>query len=312
MSTEITIKRFHDNPILQPGDGWMRKNVFNCGVILDNDGLYKMLFRSAWTEDQSMSDCGLAFSEEGTIWYVLDKPVLKCGMNNHCIRGIEDPRIVKWVDGWKYIFATASSQAGGRIGIWRTKNFLKYEWVGIPFNQEDKDACIFPRLIGGWVYLMHRKAPHMWISKTNDITLKTNWHDSKILIKKDQWYDLNNTQCDQIGIAGPPIETPKGWLVITHVIHKYKEEQLPNLNNRIYTLSFMVLDSDDPTKVIYVHPEPILIPEEKYEINGSIPNVVFSCATVDTGGDLIYIYWGGADTVICGGSLSKSELIMCY
>ena len=146
MFPEITIKRFHDNPLLQPGDGWMSKNVFNCGVILDDDGLYKMLFRASSEEDQDNSDIGLALSYEGTIWYRLDKPVLKCGVNDRCKLGIADPRIVRWVDGYKYIFATVSSASGGKIGIWRTLNFLEYEWVGIPFNQEDKDASIFPRL----------------------------------------------------------------------------------------------------------------------------------------------------------------------
>jgi len=100
---EILIERFKNNPLIvpDPNSRWMNKNVFNCGVIIDDDRLYKMLFRAAWTEDQSMSDCGLAFSVEGTKWYVLDKPVLKCGMNDHCTRGIEDPRIIKWIDGWK-------------------------------------------------------------------------------------------------------------------------------------------------------------------------------------------------------------------
>lgn len=315
MSKKITIKRFHNNPLLEPdGISWRRKNIFNCGVIIDDDGLYKMLFRAAWTKNQTKSDCGLAISVDGLDWYMLDKPVLPSGFNEYCERGIEDARIIKWVDGYKYIFATACSSIGGRVGIWKTKNFFDYEWIGIPFNQEDKNASILSEPVGGWVYLLHRRFPHIWISRTRDLTLKDGWQNSQILSKIDDWYTINNRPISKIGIAGPPLKTPKGWLVITHVVHLWDQKKLEfsYLVNRMYSLGFMVLDLEDPTRINYIHSEPILLPETREEIGGIIPNVVFSCATVDTGGEFIYIYWGGADTVVCGGSLSKSELPMCY
>lgn len=275
-----------------------------------------MLFRAAGTPDQSKSDCGLALSADGTKWNVLSEPVLKCGFNDHCIGGIEDPRIVKWIDGWSYIFATASSPAGGRVGIWRSKNFLEFEWTGIPFNQEDKDASIFPEPIGGFAYLIHRKAPHIWISRTPDMSLKSGWQDSQILINKDKFYrhPEHNVLPNRIGIAGPPIKTPEGWLLITHVCHRWDKglTKYSYLLNRSYSLGFVVLGLEDPTDVLYVHPKPILWPEERHEIVGTVPNVVFSCATVDPGGDFLYLYWGGADTVICGGKLPKADLPMCY
>lgn len=312
MKKEISIIRFKNNPLLRPdpNSSWMNKNVFNCGVIIDDDGLYKMLFRAAWTEDQSMSHCGLALSTEGTKWYVLNEPVLKCGFNDHCVRGIEDPRIVKWIDGWKYIFATAYSSAGVRVGIWKTKNFFEFEWVGMPFNQEDKDASIFPEPIDYWAYFIHRKAPHIWISRTRDLTLRSDWQDNRILVEKDAFYRSPNTGNlpAKIGIAGPPVKTPKGWLVIVHVVH----DQGENMFNRVYSLGFMVLNKNDPVKVEYIHPSPILWPTEKYEVIGAVPVVCFSNATVDPGGDSLYIYWGGADTVICGGKLFKEDLPMCY
>jgi len=318
LKKEILIERFKNNPLIEPSSDipWMSKNVFNCGVTIDDDGLYKMLLRAAWTDTQAMSNCGLAYSLEGTKWHVLDEPVLKCNFNNHCVHGIEDPRIVKWIDGWCYIFATATSPDGGRIGIWRTKNFFKFEWVGIPFNQEDKNASIFLEPIGGFAYLIHRKAPHIWISRTRDMSLKSGLQDSQILINKDQFYlhPEHNVLPNKIGIAGPPVKTPKGWLIITHAVHRWDKKitRYSYLLNRSYSLGFAILDIEDPTKVLYVHPKPILWPEERYEIVGTVPNVVFSCATVDPGGDAFYIYWGGADTVICGGKLYKKDLPMCY
>ena len=73
----------------------------------------------------------------------------------------------------------------------------------------------------------------------------------------------------------------------------------------------MVLNLSDPTEIKYIHPAPILWPQEDYETYGNVPRVCFSCATVDFGDD-IYIYWGGADTVIAGGKLKKADLPMCY
>lgn len=295
-----------------PNSSWMSLDVFNCGVIRDESGLYKMLFRAAYTPGQAHSDLGLAFSIEGTKWYVIgNEPVLRCGFNDHCTRGIEDPRIVGWIDGWYYIFATACSPAGGRVGIWRTRNFFEFEWIGIPFEWEDKNASILPKPIDGYAYLIHREAPHMWISRTKDMTLRGGWGDHQILVRTEELYPSFGTGNlpTKIGIAGPPIKTPKGWLTIIHILHSGKEE---NMFGRVYSLGFIVLDLEDPTKVNYIHPKPILWPEKHHELCGRVPVVVFSCATVDTGGDAIYIYWGGADTVICGGRLMKEDLPMCY
>lgn len=312
MKREIYIERFEENPLLvpMPGIKWMSLNVFNCGVIIGDDGIYRMLIRGAWTNGQVGSDLGLALSSDGVKWDPLMDPVLRCGFNKYCITGIEDPRIVKWIDGFYYVLATACNPAGGRVGIWKTKNFFDYEWVGIPFDQEDKDASIFPEPINGWTYLLHRRFPHIWISRTKDLTLKTGWQNSQILVKKDKFYRSLNTRNlpHKIGIAGPPIKTPKGWLVITHVVHSKGENRF----NRVYSLSFMVLNLDDPTKVEYIHPDPILWPEMDYEIVGLVPVVCFSNATVDPGKDVLYIYYGGADTVICGGRLYKKDLPMCY
>ena len=312
---KVLIKRFKENPLLQPDSDkkWMSKNVFNPGVIIDDDGLYKMLFRAAWTENQSMSNYGLALSADGKKWYALKEPVLRCGLNDQCSWGVEDPRIVKWIDGWKYIFATAYSPTDTKIGVWRTRNFLEFEWVGIPFNWKDKDASIFPEPIGKWAYLLHRKAPHIWISRTRYLDLRGCWRDTRILVEKDKFYRSPNTGNSpiKIGIAGPPLKTPKGWLVIVHVVHKL-HKQRENIFNRVYSLGFMILNLKNPLEIEYIHPSPILWPEKIEETAGAVPMVCFSNAIVDPGGDSLYIYWGGADTVICGGRLRKSDLPMCY
>lgn len=322
-SLKIKIKRFKNNPLIEPNPNfpWMAKNAFNPGVIIDDDGLWKMLIRGAKTENQWKSDLGLALSLDGISWsWIISDPVLKCGCNRFCPLGIDDPRVVKWIDGYKYIFAAIRTPDGKyrRIGIWKTKNFFEYKWVGIPFDENDIDASIFPKPINGWVYYIHRKFPHIWISRTKDMSLKSGWQDSQILTKTEDWYKdpFEKVLPLKIGLAGPPIKIPKGWLVITHVCHSWdkRKSKYSYLINRRYSLGFMVLDLENPRKILYLHPEPILIPEKRYEISGAVPNVVFSCAAVDLGenSDSIYVYWGGADTVICGGKLKKKDLKICY
>ena len=331
MKKKILIKRFKENPLLKPRDvPWVNKYplkeraVLNCGVIFDKiNREYKMLFRGG---SGSFSDIGLAISKDGIKWRVHPDPVLKHQnnnyWNNYCRHGIEDPRIVKWIDNYYYIFATAynnvysKTNAKAKIGIWKTKDFFNYQLISIPFHQwEDKNGAIFSEPIKEWVYLLHRRDPDIWISRTRDLSLKKGWQDSKILIQRNQWYDnskitkMGNLSLYKIGIAGPPLKTPKSWLVITHVVHG-KEENI--YKERIYSLGFMTLDLENPFKIKYIHPEPILWPEKEYELKGNVNVVCFSCATVDTGDDDLYIYWGGADTVIVGGKLAKKDLPMCY
>ena len=159
---------------------------------------------------------------------------------------------------------------------------------------------------------MHRIAPDIWITKTEDPALRTGWTKGQVLVEASKFYkDIRGKPPQKIGIAGPPIETPKGWLVIVHVVH---ERDFTNWQNRFfahYTLGFMVLDLQDPARVKYIRPSPILWPEKSYEILGNVPQVCFSYVAVDLGKE-IYIYWGGADTVICGGKIKKAELLAAF
>ena len=313
IENKIKVERFEENPLIVPNKNieWMSRNIFNPGVIIGDDGVFKMIVRGAWTKTQVGSDLGLALSPDGINWNLLIDPVLKSGSNKYCLAGVEDPRIVKWINGFYYVFTTVCNKKS-RIGIWKTKNFLDWEWVGIPFNREEKDSAIFPEPINGWVYLLHRKSPNLWLSRTRDLTLRTGWQDSQILSSKEDWYKSPKTGNApvKIGIAGPPIKTPKGWLLVTHIVHGKGENRF----NRVYSLGFMILSLDNPRKVKYIHPDPILWPEKYYEVIGSVPMVCFSNAIVDPQGDTgaLYIYYGGADTVICGGRLYKKDLPMCY
>ena len=101
----------------------------------------------------------------------------------------------------------------------------------------------------------------------------------------------------------PPIRTARGWLVIIHGV------AWPHDTMR-YALGAMLLDLEDPTKLIGLTRSPILEPEMPYEREGLVPNVVFACGAIaDEGQDRIRVYYGGGDTNIGLASGSLSGLI---
>ena len=91
----------------------------------------------------------------------------------------------------------------------------------------------------------------------------------------------------KIGGGAPPIKTEKGWLLIYHGVDAQMR----------YRLGVALLDLKDPGKVIARYNKPFFEPETEYEINGVVPNVTFTCGAV-TIDDTLYLYYGGADTVI--------------
>ena len=103
---------------------------------------------------------------------------------------------------------------------------------------------------------------------------------------------------EKVGIAGPPIKTAAGWVLFYHGITATHE----------YCLGAVLLDRRDPTKVLGRTSQPIMTPVEPWEREGWINNVVFPCGQV-LRGDTIYLYYGGADTVIGVATISLSELV---
>jgi len=111
--------------------------------------------------------------------------------------------------------------------------------------------------------------------------------------RTQNWWDTTS-----VGSNGAPIETQYGWLVLNHAYDK----------DHVYRLGVILLDLEDPTKVIHRPAEPIFWPEELWELRGDIPKVVFSCANPVVAGT-IYVFYGGADHVIGLATCRLDELV---
>lgn len=283
----IKLKRLSDKPILEPvtEHEWERKAVFNCSAIYDN-GLFHLIYRATdigphVKYGKYISRLGYAVSKDGINFMRLDKPVLSNDVEQE-LRGCEDPRIVKIDDTYYMMYTGFGDRTDDdyRICLATSKNLINWERKGVVLDEPNKDAALFPEKINGNYVMFHRRYPDIWLAYSNDLK---NWFNHKSIIKpiKGTW------ESSRVGVAGPPIRTKYGWFLIYHAAD----------DDNVYRLGAALLDINDPSIVLARQKEPILEPELEWEKNGFISNVVFSCGNAVRGDD-IFVYYGGADTVI--------------
>ncbi|GGH86343.1 putative GH43/DUF377 family glycosyl hydrolase [Pullulanibacillus pueri] len=178
-----------------------------------------------------------------------------------------------------------------------TKDFKTVERKGMIFAPENKDVLIFPEKINGKYYALHRPVPksvggpEVWIAESTNLV---HWGNHKHLLglRESMWDN------GRIGGGAVPIKTDKGWLELYHGADK----------DHRYCMGAVLLDLNDPTKVIARSNQPILEPEADYEVEGFFGNVVFSCGAL-LEGDKVKIYYGVADTSMAGAELSLQDIL---
>jgi predicted GH43/DUF377 family glycosyl hydrolase len=286
----VQFERYPGNPILLPNPAheWESLNVFNAAVVR-HVGLYHMLYRAQGRDYRS--SIGYAVSVDGLDWARLDKPVLRPGATYET-RGVEDPRIVS-LNGTFFMTYTGYSVYGTRASLARSTNLIDWERVGVVLPDEDnKDHALFPAKIGERYCMLHRREPDIWLAYSNDLC---HWTDhQQVFGPRAGWESL------KVGISGPPIRMPEGWLLVYHGV----DDAL------YYRQGVALLDLHDPTRVLSRPAECVLEPREPWEHLGDVPHVVFSCATLRVG-DELWIYYGGADRAIGQASCPMGE-VMAY
>jgi predicted GH43/DUF377 family glycosyl hydrolase len=134
---------------------------------------------------------------------------------------------------------------------------------------------------------MHRIFPHIQIDYVDDL----DFDGSRWLEEKDRIPALENTwDSRKIGAGAPPLKTSEGWLLIYYGVDDRDDRQ--------YKMGAMLLDLDNPAKVLYRSSTPILEPEDWYENSGFKPGIVYPCGAVILNDELL-VYYGGADCVVC-------------
>ncbi len=298
----VNLVRYSKNPILTPRPKikWESWATFNPGAVRDEDAIH-ILYRAV--DDNGVSSLGYAKSLDGVnVDGRMVDPVLRPDSVWEEF-GCEDPRIT-WLEGYYWVLYTAFSQRGPRIALASTldfRNFEKYGVVGPDYY--DKDCALFPERIGGEIAILHRIQPNVQIAFFDDLdTLKRpGQYWTKYMKELDHhviMYRQFAWESKKIGIGPPPIKTKEGWLVLYHGVDK----------SHVYRAGAALLDLEDPTRLVGRMRDPILEPQEEFERQGNVPNVVFPAGCVVVR-DNLRVYYGAADKVICVAEAPLKEII---
>jgi predicted GH43/DUF377 family glycosyl hydrolase len=295
------VTRYKKNPILTKDDvPYTVATVHNAGIV-KHGGRYIMLFRSHRHNGRSI--IGRADSDDGFSFTVHPEPFLTPSTDNAFAEyeefGVEDLRINP-VEGEYLLTYSAYSRHGVRIALARTKDFENIERVTMITQVDLRNVVIFPEKFQGRYARLDR--PHseispwsIWISYSPDLV---HWGDSRIIMKPVpyHWDEM------KIGPGAPPFKTDKGWLHIYHGVFK-------TMAGAVYRLGAALHNLYDPAEIIGVSDQWILQPEASWEVNGYVPNVVFTCGAVPEDDGTVKIYWGSADTVMCVGTAHIDDLV---
>ncbi len=191
--------------------------------------------------------------------------------------GIEDARFVRFQqdDGTFTYFATYTAYDGRNIDsqLLETKDFLDFSFITLSGPAvQNKDMALFPRKIAGRYAMISRQDnENLFVMFSDDLRF---WRTATLVLKPTFAWEFV-----QLGNCGSPIETERGWLVLTHGVGAMRK----------YSIGAFLLDRDDPTKVLGRLREPLLTPAED-EREGYVPNVVYSCGSLLHGRELIIPY----------------------
>ena len=304
MSTPGLLARYVGNPILSAADIPYRANtVFNAAAAAI-DGETVLLMR---VEDlRGISHLTVARSDDGrTGWRVDPEPTVMPDPDHHPeeVWGIEDPRITWLPERQEWAVAyTAYSRRGPLVSLAVTNDFRHFRRLGPAMPPEDKDAALFPRRIGGRWALVHRPTPlagpaHIWLAFSPDLR---HWGDHTLLLpaREGAWWDAG-----KIGLGPPPLETPEGWLMLYHGVRS-------TASGSLYRAGLVLLDLEDPRRVLHRTDEWVFGPSEPYEQTGDVGGVVFPCGWIhDPTTDELRIYYGAADSAIALATATLSDLV---
>ncbi len=338
--SKLKITRHPDNPIVRPGRlPWRMAATLNPAVLYE-DGRFYMYERTAGGLRPFHCYIGMLESDDGVLFQqVGDEPVFTPEMAGSPYGSVQDPRVVKLDDTYYMTFAyrpyawhsnptglgvpescqadfpgfdgdEMKNQTRSGIAISHDRVHWKlHAWVNAD-GTDDRNVILFPEKIGGRYALLRRprgyvstdtgggvEHPSVQISYSDDMQT---WTEPQVVIRpKFDWED------NRIGASTPPIRTDAGWLVLYHGV----ENQDSTTRRVCYRMGAMMLDLNDPTRVLARCPQFIMEPEEYYEKFGLyIPNVIFPTAAVAVDG-VLHIYYGVCDTAIALATVPLDDLI---
>ncbi len=296
--------RAKHNPILlpKPENGWESWQTFNPGSIC-LDGKVHLLYRAIGAD--GISRVGYAVSGDG---FVIDER-LPHPVYEHQVRewvfnvyaycsggsfgGAEDPRLVRVGEEDRLYMTYTACDGGLRVGLTsiRVEDFLQKEWkwkppvMISPPGEVHKNWVIFPEKIQGKYAILHSIKPNIQIAYVDSLKFSDAAH-----IESSHGGGPQKGCWDKWprGAAAPPLKTKDGWLLFYHAMDNDWSK---------YKVGAMLLDLDDPTRILVRAKEPVLEPKESYENGGYKPGVVYVSGALVKDGTLL-VYYGCSDSYV--------------
>ena len=316
--SELTLQKHEHNPIISPvlKHVWESSATFNTAAI-HADGKVHFVYRAMGPQNTSV--LGYASSSDGIhidtrlktpIYYPTEPfevPVAYPSiqyMSGGGYGGCEDPRITQ-IDNMLYMtYVAYNGRDAPKVALTsiQLNDFLKKRWIwakpkiiSSP-HHVNKNCVIFPEKINGKYVIMHRVFPNILIDIVDDLDFNSVFLTGHFKISPR----LGSWDSRKLGAGAPPIKTKDGWLLIYQAV----DDRDPNK----YKIGAMILDINDPTKVLYRPQFPILTPDKWYENEGFKAGVAYPCGAVVKDNQL-FVYYGGADTVICVATTPLDEFL---
>ena len=314
------------NPVLCAKDvPYPATLVFNAGVC-KWQGKYVMLFRddhgsteAQWREAAAKglpnpgfsTTVGIATSDDGVRWTVGPRPVFE--RHDEVVQRVYDPRLTV-VEGRPVLCFAMDTRDGLRGGVATTDDFERFEIQSLS-APDNRNMALFPERIGGRYARLERPMPvysrydgserfDVWLSESPDLRF---WGETRLVLRGADvpWAG------SKIGPAAPPVRTPRGWLATFHAV-RVAEGNLATWERewrKEYLAGIMLLDLDDPSRILGISRRPLLAPEAPYETDGFRGSVIFPGGMIleDTGE--VKLYYGAADTVECLATADVGELL---
>lgn len=277
------------------GEGHISSITFREGILSDQGDL-------RLTEDSPFTVASRPeVGEDGRVWAVregdgpLDETVL-LPVTSAQRNGLEDLRLVHFIDAeegplWYGTYTAFSGQSiASELLI--TRDFRRFELRPLSGPAaRNKGMALFPRKIdGSYAMLGRQDNENLFLIRSDDIF---HWDEGERIAGP-----LHPWELIQIGNCGSPVELDEGWLVLTHGVGPMRK----------YAIGAMLLDKNEPTRVLGRSRVPLLSPSDA-EREGYVPNVVYTCGALAHAGRL-FLPYGIADSAVGFASIDIEELLM--
>lgn len=325
VSVRPVLARFGGNPVLSPIEShwWESKAVFNPAALLDS-GRVHLLYRAIG--DAEVSVLGYASSADGFHFderlaepvYVPREPWEGAGQqaapaprNNQYASGggfaggCEDPRMTRIGERvyLTYVAYSGFSHPRSALSSIALDDFRSKRWrwqrsaLISPPDIIDKNACLLPERVGGKYVMLHRVFPDILIDYLDSLDF-----DGVHFLTGPQHISPRPAYWDsrKVGAGPPPLLTERGWLLIYHAVG--------NKDPGRYKIGAMLLDREQPSKVLARTAAPLLAPDASYENEGWKAGVAYPCGAVIIGGT-VFVYYGGADRTVCVATVPLPALL---